>query len=86
VIPSLAASTSRPGKPEWQTVSTPETKTVVVASTRSASGPIAESRELSWHDLAGESAGEQVKTVLAAIGVLAMILQALRWLSRAEAA
>ena len=33
-----------------------------------------------------ESLADQAKTVLAAIGVLAMILQALRWLSRDEAA
>jgi hypothetical protein len=36
---------------------------------------------LSWQDIAGETLGEQVKTVLAAIGILAIVLHALRWMS-----
>ena len=36
---------------------------------------------LSWEDIAGSTVGEQVKTVLAAVGVLAVILRALRWLA-----
>jgi hypothetical protein len=37
---------------------------------------------LGWEDIAGHSLGEQAKTVLAAIGVLAIILHSLRLLSR----
>jgi hypothetical protein len=36
---------------------------------------------LSWEDVAGATIGEQVKTVLAAVGLLAVILHALRWLA-----
>ena len=45
---------------------------------------IAESRELGWTDLAGETWTDQTKTVLAAVGVLLLVLEALRWLSRSE--
>jgi hypothetical protein len=57
----------------------------VVAST--AAGPAQhEVRELGWHDLAGDTLGEQAKSVLAGIGLLAIVLQALGWLSRDPAA
>jgi hypothetical protein len=34
-----------------------------------------------WEDIAGKTLGEQAKTVLAVIGVLAMLLHVLRWMS-----
>jgi S1-C subfamily serine protease len=34
-----------------------------------------------WRELAGETIGDQAKTVLAVVGVLAIILHALRWMS-----
>ncbi|MBI3838178.1 MAG: trypsin-like peptidase domain-containing protein [Planctomycetia bacterium] len=40
-----------------------------------------ETQFLGWQDLAGETTGDQIKTVLAAVGVLAIILHGLRWLS-----
>jgi hypothetical protein len=55
----------------------------LVASTRASGDP--QAIQIGWHDIAGESIADQAKTVLAAIGVLAMILQALRWLSREDA-
>jgi hypothetical protein len=62
----------------------PATAASLVASTSAGQDPHA--IQIGWHDIAGESIADQAKTVLAAIGVLAMILQALRWLSRDEAA
>ena len=41
--------------------------------------------QIGWHDIAGESLADQAKTLLAVFGVMAMILQALRWLSREDA-
>ncbi len=55
---------------------------VVVASTRSSDPAVEETRYLGWEDVAGHTMGDQVKTVLAVIGVLAIILHALSWLSR----
>lgn len=51
----------------------------VVASTRGAAEPAV--HVVGWSDLAGDTLAEQAKTVLAAIGVLAMILHVLRWMS-----
>lgn len=34
-----------------------------------------------WQDLAGETTGDQIRSVLAAVGVLAIVLHALRWMS-----
>lgn len=55
----------------------------LVASTRAAQDP--QAIQIGWQDIAGETLTDQAKTVLAAIGVLAVIFQALRWLSREEA-
>jgi hypothetical protein len=64
------------------TASTPvPTPKPVVASTRSAQPQAAAPHVIGWRDLAGETIGEQVKTVLAAIGVLAVILHLLKWMS-----
>ena len=41
-----------------------------------------QTQSLGWEDLAGATFGEQIKTVLAAVGVLAVLLHALKWLSR----
>jgi S1-C subfamily serine protease len=57
----------------------PAVRDPVVASTRGAGE--SEVHVIGWSDLAGETLAEQAKTVLAAIGVLAMILHALRWMS-----
>ncbi len=55
-----------------------------------ASTPLSEDQspqtlQISWQDIAGETLGEQAKTLLAGIGILAVLLQVLRWLSREEA-
>jgi hypothetical protein len=49
-----------------------------VASTQAGPDVI----QIGWHDIAGESLADQAKTVLAAVGVLAVVLQALKLLSR----
>ncbi len=54
----------------------------VVASTRAA-GPQVQS--IGWEDVAGATLGEQIKTILALVGVLAILLHALRWMSREPA-
>jgi S1-C subfamily serine protease len=51
------------------------------ASTRPVEPRLPEPQFLGWQDLAGETTGDQVKTVLAAVGALAIILHGLRWLS-----
>ncbi len=56
--------------------------TAVVASTRSAEPEQPQVQHLSWEDIAGQTLGEQAKTVLAGIGALTMFLQLLRWLGR----
>jgi hypothetical protein len=42
---------------------------------------LAETQVFGWQDLAGETTGDQIKTVLAAVGILAIILHGLRWMS-----
>lgn len=49
-----------------------------VASTQAGPDVI----QIGWHDIAGESPADQAKTVLAAVGALALVLQVLKWLSR----
>ena len=53
----------------------------IVASTRAGEAPLA-AQTLTWRDIAGDTVSQQVKTVLAAVGALAIILHALHWLSR----
>jgi S1-C subfamily serine protease len=83
--PTMSASTPLPNSPAiaGQTP-IPAEAASLVASTGAGQDP--QAIQIGWHDIAGESLADQAKTVLAAIGVLAMILQALRWLSRDEAA
>jgi len=73
-------------QPSWESVSptAPAGGVPVVASTRSASDP--QAVQIGWHDIAGDTLAEQAKTVMAAVGVLAILLHALSWLSRGEAA
>ncbi len=42
---------------------------------------VAEGRVITWHDIAGESLFDQAKTVLAAIGLLALGYHVIRWTS-----
>jgi hypothetical protein len=70
----------------WQaSVSAADPPPPPVASTRAEGAP-PEVVQITWHDVAGETWTEQAKTILAGIGALAILLQALRWLSREEAA
>lgn len=57
----------------------PEPPAPVVASTPAATGP--QTQTIGWTDLAGETFGQQLKTVLAVVGVLAIVLHALKWMS-----
>jgi hypothetical protein len=66
------------------TVAPPEAPPAVVASTR-APTETPQPHVIGWTDLAGETLGQQVKTVLAAIGLLAIILQVLTWMSTESA-
>lgn len=69
--------------PKWRSVEPSQNEPpTVVANTRSSAEAQVEVRQIGWHDVAGDTLGEQAKTVLAGIGVLAIVLQALRWLSR----
>ena len=45
-----------------------------------ASTPVA-TQYVGWNDMAGDSTGEQIKTVLAAIGALGLLLHTVRWLA-----
>ncbi len=55
---------------------------VVMASTQAGEPEVAMVQTIGWEDFAGHSTGEQAKTVLAIIGVLAIVVHALSWLSR----
>lgn len=73
----------QPPRSQWQSVEPPvEDRPAVVASTRSSEQPAPEMRQIGWTDVAGETLGEQMKTVLAGIGLLAIVLTVLRVLSR----
>jgi hypothetical protein len=56
-----------------------------VGRLRAAGPPLAETQSLGWQDLAGTTLGDQVKTVLAGVGALLILLHALRWLGREPA-
>jgi hypothetical protein len=73
----FTASTSK-----WQTVDEPaEPAPPLVASTRAEpAGP--DVVQIGWHDIAGETWGQQAKTVLAGVGMLAILLHVLGWMSR----
>jgi serine protease Do len=53
----------------------------VVASTRSTAAALPPAQVIGWQDLAGDTIGAQIKSVLAAIGLLAMIVHVLKWMS-----
>jgi hypothetical protein len=38
--------------------------------------------EIGWKDIAGDTLGDQIRTVLAAVGVCAVLFHGLRWLGR----
>jgi hypothetical protein len=81
---SMSASTPLGGMTPTNVVpANPGGEASLVASTRASQNP--QAIQIGWHDIAGESLADQAKTVLAAFGVMAMILQALRWLSREDA-
>ncbi len=83
--PPAPPAVASPPQQQWQAASqSTRNSEPPVASTRSPQ-PQAETVQLTWRDVAGETWGQQTKTVLAGIGVLAIILQALRLLSREEA-
>jgi hypothetical protein len=72
-----------PGPSQWQSVERrEEAPPAAVASTRSAESPASDVIYVSWEDIAGETWGEQAKTVLAGVGILAILLHALAWLGR----
>jgi hypothetical protein len=50
------------------------------ASDRSASRQQSDSQTVGWQAIAGRSTADQIKTVLAGIGALALLLHTLRWL------
>jgi len=74
-------------KPKWRAVEpSKKEQPSIVANTPASDPPAGEVQQIGWTDIAGETFGEQAKTVLAGIGVLAIILQLLRLLSREPAA
>ncbi len=83
---SATASGSAPAGMPWPAVpAAAPCPGPVVASTPSPGSPPGEVVQIGWHDIAGETLGEQFKTVLAGIGLLALVLQVLRWISREPA-
>ncbi len=72
-----------PGPTSWPVVSVEQEPVPIVASTQAVAS--SDSVQIGWHDIAGDSLADQAKTVLAGVGILAILLQALRWLSREEA-
>ena len=85
--PRFAATPNQPDRP-IRTVVTTKTApgtTAVIGNGRSPE-PVISEPQLEWQDLAGETIGDQVKTVLAIVGVLAIVLHVLRWVSREPAA
>lgn len=72
-----------PSESKWQSVERrEETQAPLVASTRSDEAAQTDVVEIGWRDIAGETWGEQAKTVLALVGILAIVLHALAWLAR----
>lgn len=59
-----------------------DTSSGIVASTRGSEPETPLAHSVSWEDIAGESLAEQAKTVLAAVGALALLLHVLSWMSR----
>ncbi len=76
-----AASRSVSNATAWS----PQGETQSADPAHSAQAALPQSQYLGWSDIAGQTTGEQVKTVLAAIGVLALVLHALQWLGREPA-
>lgn len=54
-------------------------------SARPAEPAAIEAQHIGWEDLAGATTAEQIRTVLAGVGVLAILVHALKWLSREPA-
>jgi hypothetical protein len=73
------------GVPRVALAARPERAHVVVASAGSARRSSAQALYLRWEDVAGDTIGEQVKTILAIIGVLPVVLHVMRWLGRERA-
>lgn len=74
--PALPTAATQGDSPARQ-VSVPDVTPVASASPESIS--------LGWHDIAGTSFADQAKTVLAIVGILAMLFHVLRWLGREPA-
>ncbi len=82
--PRFAAAPNQPDRPVRAVVTakTPPGTTAVIGNGGSPEPAISEPQHLEWQDLAGETTGDQIKTVLAIVGVLAIVLHVLRWVSR----
>jgi hypothetical protein len=63
------------------TQTVPSTEPEAVLASTQATSPSPHAHVIGWTDIAGESLGEQVKTVMAAVGVLAVILHVLKRMS-----
>jgi hypothetical protein len=85
-IPAQPQTPARAGAPPsgdagWRPAHSPDPTTQASAAGKpAADGPsaAAPAGSLGWKDVAGSTLGEQLKTVLAAVGVLAIFLQGLR--------
>jgi hypothetical protein len=76
--PLAVQATNSAGRTTISAPAAPPNVSVVAQVESSGNGEVL---HLGWEDVAGDTLGQQAKTVLAAIGVLAIILQALRLLS-----
>jgi len=88
-VASIPARPSRSAQPSLSQApsSSPDAGWTVSPPDSAAQSPVAPSqanRPLSWEEIAGTSRADQTKTILAAIGLLAIFFQGLKLLSRSE--
>jgi hypothetical protein len=67
--------------PPSVTQSVPPSEPQAVLASTHGDTPSPHAHVIGWTDIAGETLAEQAKTVMAAVGVLALILHVLKWMS-----
>jgi len=80
---SFPQAGSQAGDARWQQARADD-KTVVLASTRGSEGIDPNVHVIGWTDIAGDTFGEQFKTVLAGFAVFLMLLKGLRYLNHGD--
>ncbi len=86
--PDLIPRTPRKRDPVAQIAASPSTSRAADSPAPAASAPTAPAavstrpQEIGWKDIAGETLSDQIRTVLAAVGVCAVVFHGLKWLGR----